>query len=319
MRDSAVSILGYFENWRRNGLTIAFVFILFCFLMGNDHYNVSAMTRKNRMISSNQEIISYQKIPAAKPSWLVSKYLAGGDTCAAATNVTTSPFNDTGNTTGGNNTITTYNHPNLPFPYPGPDHFYQFTIGAGGGTVQAVMTLTGSTLDGALFLTNVCPAGTGNTIPAVNTIQTSQDQIGPGAGPENMPNPLVPIPLAAGTYYIAVDSYYAAPAPAASGPYSITITTTNLAPPVAAGVNIGGRIVNANGIGINGTRVSLTYPSGEVITVKTNAFGYYKFEDLEVGSTYTVQVADKRYQFANPTQVVTLEDAVEDLDFTAQP
>ena len=127
--------------------------------------------------------------------------------------------------------------------------------------------------------------------------------------------------MPAGTYHIVVDGYSTGGTPPGpSGPYTLNVTGTGtVCPVVAAGVNIGGRIANANGIGISGARVSLTYPSGEVAVIKTNAFGYYKFEDLEVGSTYTVQVADKRHQFQNPTQIITLQDAVEDLDFTALP
>ncbi|HMS43950.1 MAG TPA: carboxypeptidase regulatory-like domain-containing protein, partial [Pyrinomonadaceae bacterium] len=190
----------------------------------------------------------------------------------------------------------------------GPDAAYVITFGA---TANMVVTMdpTGAQDMAVIVYTNVCSNNLADGIVI--------DDDGVGGAVETVAITSMP----AGTYNIVVDGYSTGGTPPGpSGPYTLAVTgTVQPINPVAAGVNIGGRIVNANGIGINGTRVTLTYPSGEVATIKTNAFGYYKFEDLEVGSTYTVQVADKRHQFANPSQIVTLQDAVEDLNFTAQP
>lgn len=87
--------------------------------------------------------------------------------------------------------------------------------------------------------------------------------------------------------------------------------------PVAAGVPISGRVATQNGIGISRARVSLTGSNGETRTIQTNAFGYYQFEDIEVGGTYTIQVVSKRYTFA--PRVIEVFDEVSGLDFTPEP
>jgi hypothetical protein len=62
--------------------------------------------------------------------------------------------------------------------------------------------------------------------------------------------------------------------------------------------------------------VQLTDQNGEPQTARTNRFGYYTFNDIEVGETYIFNVYAKRYQF-NP-QVITLTEDLVELDFTAQ-
>lgn len=86
--------------------------------------------------------------------------------------------------------------------------------------------------------------------------------------------------------------------------------------PTAATVSISGRIVNAQGRAISQAQVSLTDMSGNTRTARSSAFGYYSFEDVEVGATYTVAVSSKRFTFI--PQVVSVNDNIADLDFTAQ-
>jgi len=62
--------------------------------------------------------------------------------------------------------------------------------------------------------------------------------------------------------------------------------------------------------------VYLTDQNGSARTAKTNSFGYYQFEGIEVGQTLIVNVFHKQYQFAS--KVVTLNDTVENLDFSPQ-
>ena len=95
-----------------------------------------------------------------------------------------------------------------------------------------------------------------------------------------------------------------------------TVILTIVAP-VAAAVPISGRVATQNGTGIAKARVSLTNSSGITRTVLTNAFGYYQFEDVEVGGSYTVQVVSKRYTFA--PRVIEVFDEISGLDFTAEP
>jgi hypothetical protein len=243
------------------------------------------------------------------PEWLSSSRFAGGDDCVSATTISSSSYTDSGDTTGANNTIGNYSLASMPSTYPGPDKFYKIVL-ATATNVSATMSLTGSTLDGVIYITKACPAGLANTLAAANTVTSSQDAIGAGVGPEILPATT----LGAGTYYIGVDSY-AASGTGSAGTY--TLTVTSLAP-TAAMVSVSGRVTTADGRGIRNAAVSLVGPDGSERTVKTSAFGYFKFDDVESGSSYTLTVSSKQYSFAVPSRVVSVGDEITDLDFTAQ-
>jgi len=88
----------------------------------------------------------------------------------------------------------------------------------------------------------------------------------------------------------------------------------------AAPATISGRVSAANGQGISRTRVilmggNLTAP----VAALTNAFGYYRFDDVEVGEGYTIRVESKRHRFANPVIFVSLGEDATGLDFVANP
>ncbi len=89
--------------------------------------------------------------------------------------------------------------------------------------------------------------------------------------------------------------------------------------PTAAGASISGRVFTANGNGIRNAIV--TIDGGNLTSpqyVRTGAFGYFTFEDLQVGETYILTINSKRYVFANPTRVVSLTDDIVDFDFVAE-
>ncbi|HMS44110.1 MAG TPA: carboxypeptidase regulatory-like domain-containing protein, partial [Pyrinomonadaceae bacterium] len=86
--------------------------------------------------------------------------------------------------------------------------------------------------------------------------------------------------------------------------------------PLAANVSISGR-VTANGVSVRNAVVRLTTATGTTRTVRTSAFGYYRFDDVEVGETYVVSVNHKRYLFAS--QVVSVTEDLTELNFTAEP
>jgi Tol biopolymer transport system component/uncharacterized protein YkvS len=96
------------------------------------------------------------------------------------------------------------------------------------------------------------------------------------------------------------------------------VVAKNLAT-TAANVSVGGRVTTANGMGIRNVRVTLTDANGATRTAITNGFGFYRFDEVEVGQTYFVSVRSKRYQFSNPTQVISVSDEITDLTFTALP
>ena len=89
--------------------------------------------------------------------------------------------------------------------------------------------------------------------------------------------------------------------------------------PTAAMVTLSGRVSTAENQGISRARVTINSSDGTTRTALTGAFGYFRFDDVEVGQTYIVSIHSKRFQFANPTQVVSVNDEITDLDFTALP
>lgn len=99
-----------------------------------------------------------------------------------------------------------------------------------------------------------------------------------------------------------------------SGGWTLNVVT---AAPTAANVGIAGRITDARGRAISGVRVSVTSYSGEVITVSTNTFGYYRILDLIVGDAYIMNLDHRRYSFHNNPRVVQLFDS-EEINFVSE-
>lgn len=94
------------------------------------------------------------------------------------------------------------------------------------------------------------------------------------------------------------------------------ISVTNFTP-TSVEVSVGGRALTTYGTGIRNVFVSLTDPSGNVRTALTNAFGYYFFADVPVGQTYMISVSSKRYEFLDPIRAITVQDAIDNVDFIA--
>ena len=113
-------------------------------------------------------------------------------------------------------------------------------------------------------------------------------------------------------------------APGNTSPTLCTIGVTSLSPvaigsvaPTAAHVSVSGRVFDAFGNGIPGVRVSITDLTGTVRTALTSPFGFYRFEDITAGQTCIGSVASKRYAFSQPVRVVTANDSLGNVDFTA--
>jgi hypothetical protein len=87
--------------------------------------------------------------------------------------------------------------------------------------------------------------------------------------------------------------------------------------PTAAMVTVSGRVTDANGTALRGARVILDDGTGHRLTALTNAFGYYRFDSVQSGSTFLVSASSRGYTFT--PRVVTVNDAIGDLDLTALP
>jgi len=77
-----------------------------------------------------------------------------------------------------------------------------------------------------------------------------------------------------------------------------------------------GSVINLNGRGMGGVTITATNElTGEVKRVNTTSFGYYKIEELEIGTLYTVRVASKRHQFFDAERTLVIEDNMQGFDF----
>lgn len=83
----------------------------------------------------------------------------------------------------------------------------------------------------------------------------------------------------------------------------------------AAMVQVSGRILVSPGRGLSNAVVTLNDSMGNVLVTTTGPFGYYTFEEVEVGQAVILSVASKRYQFA--PEVLMLNEEVLDLDIYA--
>lgn len=87
--------------------------------------------------------------------------------------------------------------------------------------------------------------------------------------------------------------------------------------PTAASVIVSGRILTALGQPIANSIVTMTSPTGEIKSSRSNQFGVYRFFDVAGGQTYAFTVRSKRHSFAMPTIIRTINDEVADIDFVA--
>ncbi len=87
--------------------------------------------------------------------------------------------------------------------------------------------------------------------------------------------------------------------------------------PTAGNVGFSGRVLNYNGSGIANAKVAVTDLYGATQTATTNNFGYYHFENIEVGQSYALDVSHRGYRF-NP-QYVSVFDEIKNADVIALP
>jgi alpha-tubulin suppressor-like RCC1 family protein len=82
----------------------------------------------------------------------------------------------------------------------------------------------------------------------------------------------------------------------------------------AASVSVSGRVLTASGSGAARAHITLTAQSGATRTATANTFGYYRFDAVAVGETYTFNVFAKQYQFM--PRVLTVTQETGNLNFT---
>lgn len=85
--------------------------------------------------------------------------------------------------------------------------------------------------------------------------------------------------------------------------------------PLAASVSVSGRVTNSEGRSVARAVVTLIDSQGNSRQTLSSSFGYYRFDEVEVGQTYTFTVTAKRYEFQS--QVITVNEEIENLNFAA--
>jgi len=91
------------------------------------------------------------------------------------------------------------------------------------------------------------------------------------------------------------------------------------APVVVSNATVGGQVVTAGGQGIRGVYVFMTDSGGLTRTSLTNAFGYFFFDNVTTGQSYTVGAySSKRYNFPGGV-LIPVNDNISDLVITEIP
>lgn len=85
--------------------------------------------------------------------------------------------------------------------------------------------------------------------------------------------------------------------------------------PTAAGVAVGGMIINAFGRPVNNATITLANNSGLTLRSRSNSFGYYRFDDVPAGADYVLDASAKRYNFT--PQMVSVIDQVLNINIIA--
>lgn len=97
----------------------------------------------------------------------------------------------------------------------------------------------------------------------------------------------------------------------------ITVQVQGPSGPAVALASVSGRVTTASGAAVVYSQVSMSDGVGNTITTFTNPFGYYRFDNVETGITYTVGVSSKRYTFT--PQQVQVNNTLTGVNFVAQP
>lgn len=88
--------------------------------------------------------------------------------------------------------------------------------------------------------------------------------------------------------------------------------------PTAAQVSISGRVFSGKGAGIiRRVRISLLDTTTAIErTTQTNHFGFYRFDELEIGRLYIVRAQSNDYTFTPNNYILELLEDREDVNFT---
>jgi hypothetical protein len=98
----------------------------------------------------------------------------------------------------------------------------------------------------------------------------------------------------------------------------ITVAVQGPSPAAVTNVTVSGRVLTAAGNPLHGAAVIITdQQGGNARRILSSSLGYYTFDNVAAGGTYTITVSAKRYTFT--PQTMQVNDNVANVDFVAQP
>lgn len=86
---------------------------------------------------------------------------------------------------------------------------------------------------------------------------------------------------------------------------------------IAATVSVSGRATSSTGKGLGNITVTMEDSNGVVRAIRASRAGYYRFDDVRTGETYTFTARGKYHTFT--PQVVTVNEELTGLNFVANP
>jgi hypothetical protein len=98
----------------------------------------------------------------------------------------------------------------------------------------------------------------------------------------------------------------------------ITVAVQGPTPAAAVNVSVGGRVTLQNGQGVGNVYVFLNEPMGIRRIALTNPFGFYRFDNVLTGITYSMGVNSRFLNFPPPVDV-TVNDNITNQNFVALP
>lgn len=94
------------------------------------------------------------------------------------------------------------------------------------------------------------------------------------------------------------------------------IYTTSVSSAFSSNVSVGGRVFTSTGSPLRNARVTITGPNNFSQSAITSTFGFYSFDSVPIGETYTVSVFSRSFRFT--AQQVSVSQQITNLDFTGQ-
>lgn len=158
---------------------------------------------------------------------------------------------------------------------------------------------------------NLAPGSVGILVDSVNTYAAGAREIVRITYniPANAPLGLYPITFSSTPTVQSVSNASGALLPATYISGVVQVGST------ASGVEVSGRVLTPEGRGLRNAQVTITDVNGAIRTATTGSFGFYRFEEVEAGSTVVIGVMSRRYRFAS--RVINVVDTLNEVDFVA--